>query len=246
MARWNAWECRSGRPGTAGPDRMSASPGSAFAATLVNAPSTIVNRTPSRQPSGNRARGANSCIECKVWRSLVRGKQGWPMAWRVIRAADLVPSPWPNGRGITRDYATHEVGGVLRWKVTLAELTEDAPFSVMPFERVFTVVAGAVELTIDGAARRCEALEPVRFSGRSTTSCRLLTGPAQAFNLMHDPLVAADVARLADAALGAGEHIVWSASGGTAVAGFTLGPGDAAAGAGPGRVGGQALVVSIA
>ena len=168
------------------------------------------------------------------------------MAWGVIRAADLVATPWPNGRGITRDYVTRMHDGNLAWKVTLAELTEDAPFSVMPFDRVFTVVSGgAVELTIDGVPRRCEPMRPVRFSGVSTTTCRLLDGPAQAFNLMHAASVAADVTPMQGGELGPGEHVVWSPAGGANIAGLLLGPGDAALGQGVERFTGTALVVSV-
>lgn len=171
------------------------------------------------------------------------------MTWTVIRAATRVPTAWPNGRGITRDYAVRTAtDGSFLWRVTLADLTEDAPFSRMPgTERVFTIARGnAVELTIDGAARRCEPFHPVCFSGGSDTSCRLLAGPARALNVMCDPLrVVAEVALLKDTPPGEGERVVFCPSGTATVAGLTLGEGDAAVGVGAAPVGGTALVVSL-
>ena len=166
------------------------------------------------------------------------------MSWSAIRGASLLPVPWPNGRGVTRDYVVRD-----GFRVTLAELTEDAPFSLLPdAQRVFTIVAGdAVELTVDGVATRCERLHPFRFSGGSDTSCRLLGGPAQAFNLFFDPARAeADVRLVVDGTVGPGEWFLFSPDGGVRVADTVLGPGDLLAGSGPAEVAGTVLAVRVA
>lgn len=172
------------------------------------------------------------------------------MAWTAIRRASLPATPWPNGRGITRDYVVrHGPGGAPCLRVTLAELTQDAPFSDLPgTERVFTIAGGdPVELTIDGAARRCEPLHPVRFGGGARTTCRMLGGPAEAFNLFYDPAVLhADVALLADGTAGPGELYLFCPAGGATVDGLALGPGDLAAGTGPVQVTGTVLAVTVA
>jgi len=169
------------------------------------------------------------------------------MEWTTITGASRVAAPWPNGRGITRDYLrrTGPDGGLV-WLVTVAELTQDAPFSLMPYERVFTVASGsAVELTIDGAPVVAEPLRPVRFSGRSATTCRLLGGPARAFNLMHPPGVRADVAVLRDGMTGPGEHVVFCPDGEARVGALHLVAGDAAHGAGSVAVSGTVLVATL-
>ena len=54
---------------------------------------------------------------------------------RVLRAADLVPTPWKNGGGTTREIAVHPEGagfdGFL-WRVSMANVAVDGPFSLFP------------------------------------------------------------------------------------------------------------------
>lgn len=170
------------------------------------------------------------------------------MGWSAIHKASLAPVPWPNGRGITRDYVVRD-----GFRVTLAELTEDAPFSQLPgTERVFTIAQGdPVELTVDGVATRCERLQPFRFSGGAQTGCRLLGGAAEAFNLFYDPgRTSADVTVVRDAPIdgivGPGEHFLFSPDGDAEVEGVAMAAGDLLAGAGPAWVRGTVLLVSVA
>src|ERR1700676_1369669 len=64
MARWNAWLCRLGMPGSTGPSSRSAPDGSAPGSTAAKSPvaSSTVNRTSRAQPSGNSADSANSTV----------------------------------------------------------------------------------------------------------------------------------------------------------------------------------------
>ncbi len=107
----------------------------------------------------------------------------------IIRAAALVPVPWRNGHGITRDIVTrHDASGLL-WQVSIADLDRDAPFSDWGgYSRVFTPLEGAVALAIGAAPfRDCTLLVPVPFDGGAPTRCRF-TQPARAFNaIMRKP-----------------------------------------------------------
>lgn len=109
---------------------------------------------------------------------------------RVIRAASLVATPWPNGRGVTRDVVRHstESGGI-DWLLSIADLTEDAPFSHLPeIDRVFTLISGEpVELAIErDPPMLCRVLVPACFPGDRPTRCAMTGGPSRAFNLMFD------------------------------------------------------------
>lgn len=108
----------------------------------------------------------------------------------IVRASDLHPTPWRNGRGVTRDVVTHlGSDGALAWQISIADLTQDADFSHFPFcERAFTLVEGdPVELDFEGrASMRCAGLVPARFPGDWPTRCRLTGGPARAFNAISD------------------------------------------------------------
>jgi hypothetical protein len=62
MARWKAWECRLGMPGSTGPAaRAAACRPAAFGVTAVSLPSgPISNNTSAAQPSGSNADSAKS------------------------------------------------------------------------------------------------------------------------------------------------------------------------------------------
>jgi len=104
------------------------------------------------------------------------------------RAADLVATPWRNGRGTTRDIMTVAAAdGMLLWQASLAELTEDCDFSdYAGFDRVFTPVAGdAITLSHDGGEfLRCPVLTPHAFAGETRTRCRIRAMPGRAFNVI--------------------------------------------------------------
>ena len=59
-----------------------------------------------------------------------------PQGWRRLALADLPREPWRNGAGWTRPVARAEAdgsgGGELLWRVSLAEISQAAPFSRFP------------------------------------------------------------------------------------------------------------------
>lgn len=109
---------------------------------------------------------------------------------RIVRAGSLVPAPWPNGRGVTREIAgLRRADGSLVWSLSLADLTQDAPFSHLPqIDRTFTLVEGdPVVLACEGFQDLpCGLLLPIVFPGERPVACRLTGRPAKAFNVMVD------------------------------------------------------------
>ena len=100
----------------------------------------------------------------------------------LLDPASVVPQPWRNGRGVTRELATGP-----GWRASLAELTADGPFSPFPgLDRVFTPLAGGFELVVDGAPVPTQALRPVRFRGESDVELRGLARPTSALNVMTE------------------------------------------------------------
>ena len=99
----------------------------------------------------------------------------------IVRATELVEVPWRNGAGITRQILAQD-----GWRLSIAELTEPAPFSTFAgLNRIFTVIsANPVELTIDGAGQIAQPLQPIEFSGASEVFGRPTNGAAQALNVM--------------------------------------------------------------
>lgn len=124
-----------------------------------------------------------------------------PAVVTILRAADRTAVPWKNGGGVTREIAarpedagTEEFG----WRVSLAEVAGDGPFSEFPgVDRTLTLAEGAgMELTVSGVPRRVdERYAPCDFPGDEPTGCRLLDGPVVNFNVMYRRgRVAADTA----------------------------------------------------
>jgi len=109
---------------------------------------------------------------------------------RVLRAADRRAMPWKNGGGVTWELAVHPAGASLDdfdWRISLAEVAADGPFSRFPgVDRVLTVIEGeGLELTVDGRATVLDAgSPPLAFAGEAAAAARLSAGPIRDLNLM--------------------------------------------------------------
>ncbi|WP_330294540.1 HutD/Ves family protein [Streptomyces sp. NBC_00503] len=115
---------------------------------------------------------------------------------RILRAADRPAAGWKNGGGVTREIAAFPPGAGMDdfgWRISLAEVTADGPFSVFPgVDRTLTLAEGAgMDLEIgdleNGGVRDLvdRRYEPRRFPGDEPTACRLLAGPVVNFNVMY-------------------------------------------------------------
>ncbi|MCK7625816.1 HutD family protein [Streptomyces sp. RS10V-4] len=120
---------------------------------------------------------------------------------RILRAAARTAVPWRNGGGLTREVAAHPPGAgwdAFAWRVSLAEVTRDGPYSPLPgVHRILTVVEGAgLELTVDGTVHHLPGrYRPFGFPGAAATGSRLLGGPVVNLNVMvRAGRTAADVA----------------------------------------------------
>ncbi|GLX22152.1 HutD/Ves family protein [Streptomyces lavendulae] len=114
-----------------------------------------------------------------------------PAEIRILRAADRTAAPWKNGGGVTREIAARPEGAGtadFAWRVSLAEVEADGPFSSFPgVDRILTLAEGAgMDLTVGGARRLVdERYAPQHFPGDRPTDCRLLGGPVVNFNVMY-------------------------------------------------------------
>ncbi|MFH8610351.1 HutD family protein [Streptomyces sp. NPDC018029] len=100
----------------------------------------------------------------------------------VLRWSEYRAVPWKNGGGTTR-----EVADGTDWRVSVADVAGDGPFSVFPgTDRVITPVEGdGMLLTVAGAAPRpVEPLRPFAFAGDAATDCRLVGGAVRNLNVM--------------------------------------------------------------
>jgi environmental stress-induced protein Ves len=99
----------------------------------------------------------------------------------VVRAADLLASPWPNGRGTTR-----EIHRAPDWRLSLATVDTTGAFSVLPDVRRYLLLASdtRLELAIDGTVTSLRFTDTVEFDGDAAVEVVGLSGTASALNLM--------------------------------------------------------------
>ncbi|RQP24602.1 HutD family protein [Albitalea terrae] len=110
----------------------------------------------------------------------------------MITLERIEPRPWKNGAGRTRELAVHPRDAGMddfEWRMSLAEVAADAPFSAFPdVDRCIVLLRGAgMHLrSEDGRLdqRLGEPLEPFHFSGDAALHATLIDGPSSDFNVM--------------------------------------------------------------
>lgn len=111
-----------------------------------------------------------------------------PSCSRVISANEYRRERWRNGLGWTREIARAPDDGEWQWRLSIAEIERDAPFSRFPgVERELVLLKGnGLRLRFgDGEAR--ELLSPhdrLRFAGEREVTGELIDGRTTDFNLM--------------------------------------------------------------
>lgn len=104
---------------------------------------------------------------------------------RVQRLDEHRPMPWANGRGTS--YEVARCGGdPWSWRVAIAPVVEDGPFSSLPgVDRWLAVIDGApIVLAIDGTERVARTGDVVAFAGESLVTAHLPDGPTRDCGLM--------------------------------------------------------------
>ena len=105
---------------------------------------------------------------------------------RLIRASAYRERPWKNGGGLTREIAAALSGGRALWRLSLATIEHDGPFSEFRgYDRTIVAIdGGAVELEIEGERVRLARAQPYDFPGEAQVTCRVRGGAARDLNVM--------------------------------------------------------------
>jgi environmental stress-induced protein Ves len=109
---------------------------------------------------------------------------------RIIRMSELKTIPWKNGGGVTREIAASQERGELAWRLSMADVDSDGPFSRFEgLTRILTVIEGN-GMDLISAGKTQEALNglPVRFDGALNIESKLRDGPLRDLNLMFNPI----------------------------------------------------------
>lgn len=108
---------------------------------------------------------------------------------RVIESSAFRSMPWKNGKGVTTEiHREDDAAGDMLWRVSMAGVTEDGPFSSFPgYDRHILALTGdGMDLVggPDGTIRVAPLFTPHPFSGDWPVEARLLGGPLTDFNLI--------------------------------------------------------------
>ena len=104
--------------------------------------------------------------------------------------ADIVPTPWKNGGGATREIACWPAGTGLDsfdWRISVATIAADGAFSVFSgIDRSITLLSGDGVLLHGehGTHRLDQPLVPFAFAGETPIRATLLGGASDDFNVM--------------------------------------------------------------
>ena len=110
---------------------------------------------------------------------------------RDLQVRDYQRTRWKNDGGWTTEIASAAMPASesgFRWRVSIAEIERDGPFSSFPgIERDLLLLAGkGIELDINDAPvqRLDRRFQHIHFAGEDQVACRLLAGPTRDFNVM--------------------------------------------------------------
>jgi hypothetical protein len=106
----------------------------------------------------------------------------------VIAANEYRRERWKNGRGWTREIVRAPADGPWNWRLSIAEIEQDAPFSEFPgIDRELVLLQGN-GLRLRFADGEIHTLHPphqrLRFAGERAVSGELVDGLTHDFNLM--------------------------------------------------------------
>jgi environmental stress-induced protein Ves len=108
------------------------------------------------------------------------------MNLQLLPADRRAPQPWRNGGGVTFEIAA-EPAGDFDWRLSLAIIEEEGPFSEFPgVDRTLLVAEGRIELGVaDREPQIYDASEAAAvFPGDIPSAALLPDGPAAVLNLM--------------------------------------------------------------
>jgi hypothetical protein len=105
---------------------------------------------------------------------------------RHLTAAGFRVQPWANGGGQTLELARDDGPAGMNWRLSVATVAADGPFSRLPaIERVLTVIAGpGFRIRGAGIDLAARPLRPVAFPGDAAVAAQGVAAPSEGFNVM--------------------------------------------------------------
>ena len=165
-----------------------------------------------------------------------------------LTQADYRIQPWANGRGQTVELARADEAQGMVWRLSVASVVENGPFSRFPgILRSLTVIRGpGFTLRGPGVTLQAAPLSPVAFSGDIDIAAHDVTGHSQDFNVMTRATLPPPQVTVATGTLPAGGLLALYAVGPALVSEQSLQQGDLILTEGTARItGGPVLAARI-
>lgn len=112
------------------------------------------------------------------------------MRFQIHESEKYLKMPWKNGQGFTREIRREPAEGDFHWRLSIAQIKENGPFSKFPrYTRIINTLSGeGMFLIVDGLrSRPLLQYDPFVFSGDSETASELVGGPIEDFNFIFNP-----------------------------------------------------------
>jgi environmental stress-induced protein Ves len=108
---------------------------------------------------------------------------------RIIRFDELETVSWKNGGGTTREIAVEKNGETILWRLSMADVTCNGPFSNFAgLKRILTVMDGkGMRLISSHETIEASFGKPVIFDGAKEIRSELIDGPLRDLNVMFNP-----------------------------------------------------------
>ena len=112
---------------------------------------------------------------------------------KIIRRSEFKSAPWKNGGGITHEIARLDGPHNILWRLSIADVSQDGPFSIFEgLTRSLTVITGQGMNLVDATGNLAHEVAPMQtitFSGEEALTGILRNGPCEDFNLIYDPRI---------------------------------------------------------
>ncbi len=107
----------------------------------------------------------------------------------VHRHTDAIVMPWRNGGGVTSELVRRPTAGEFDWRLSMAEVSADGPFSTFDgLDRIIVLLSGrGMDLHMGEGGAVVELRPPFgghRFAGEVSVDATLPAGPTTDLNLM--------------------------------------------------------------
>lgn len=110
------------------------------------------------------------------------------MSIELITPAHWQTQRWQNGGGITHQLCRQDDGQGLLWRLSIAEVASDGPFSRFDnIDRIILLLTGegfCLHGVGDNPQVLATSLMPFAFAGEAAIHCSLINGAVRDFNLM--------------------------------------------------------------